>query len=196
MSWPGHFHFLAPIYDQVITHVEPERLKTLLQLPARVQLLDVGGGTGRVAQTLAAHVDQVIVLDESMGMLQEARDKGLPVVRAKAERLPFPEGTIARLLMVDSFHHLADQAGAVTEMMRVLTPDGRLVIQEPNIRHGVVKLVALAEKLALMRSHFCSLQKMWRMFEAAGGRVTLAHDEPSFWLVVEKATQCAGQIGT
>jgi len=186
MPWSGHFHFLAPIYDRVITRVQPEQLKTLLQLPAKVRLLDVGGGTGRVAQTLATDVRQVIVLDESPGMLQEARSKGLPAIRAQAERLPLPDDAIPRLLMVDTFHHLANQAGAVAEMMRVLTPNGRLVVQEPNIRRGAVKLVALAEKLALMRSRFFPPQEMGRLFEAAGGQVTLTDDGPNFWLVVEK----------
>jgi demethylmenaquinone methyltransferase/2-methoxy-6-polyprenyl-1,4-benzoquinol methylase len=185
MLWSGHFHFLAPIYDRVITHVQPERLKTLLQLPAEVTLLDIGGGTGRVAQTLAAHVGQVIVLDESLGMLREARSKGLPAVCAQAERLPLPDNAIPRLLMVDAFHHLTNHAGAVTEMMRIVSPQGRLVIEEPNIRRGWVKVVAMAEKLALMRSRFFSPEKMGQMFEAAGGQVTQVHDGTNFWLIVE-----------
>ncbi len=181
-----HFHFLAPIYDRVITTVRPKRLKTLLRPSAHDRLLDVGGGTGRVAQTLAEHVGQAIVLDESPGMLREARAKGLPALRAKAERLPFAAGTLPRILMVDAFHHLSDQEGVVAELIRVLAPGGRLVIEEPNIEHGAVKLVALAEKLALMRSHFHSPQKMQQMFEAAGALVTLTRDGSNFWLVVEK----------
>lgn len=186
MPWLDHFHLLAPIYDRVITTVQPERLRELLQLSVASQLLDVGGGTGRVAQTLAGYVGQVIVLDESLGMLRQARDKRLLVTRAQAERLPFPDDTIPRILMVDAFHHLADQTGVVTELMRILAPGGRLVIKEPNIELGAVKLVALAEKLTLMRSHFHSPSKMKRMFEAGNGQVTLIRDDPNFWLVVEK----------
>jgi demethylmenaquinone methyltransferase/2-methoxy-6-polyprenyl-1,4-benzoquinol methylase len=40
--------------------------------------------------------------------------------------------------------------------MRVLEPEGRSVIEEPDIRTFGVKLVALAEKILLMRSHFLS----------------------------------------
>ena len=187
MPWLDHFHFLAPIYDRVITTVRPEWLKALLQLPVEGQLLDVGGGTGRVAQMLAAHVGQVIVVDESRGMLQQARGKGLPVAYAQAEWLPFPDGAMPRILMVDAFHHLGDQARVATELMRVLAPGGRLVIEEPNIECGVVKLVALAERLALMRSRFRSPQEVQQMFEAVGGRARLTHSGPNFWLVVEKA---------
>ena len=186
MPWLDHFHFLAPIYDRVITAVQPEKLKALLQLPAEGPLLDVGGGTGRVAQTLARHTDHIVVLDESPGMLQQARDKGLSAVRARAERLPFPSGTVPRILMVDAFHHLSNQTQTIAEMLRVLAPNGRLVIEEPNIEHLGVKLVALAEKLTLMRSRFCSPAKMKHMFESAGARVQLIRDEPDLMLVVEK----------
>jgi ubiquinone/menaquinone biosynthesis C-methylase UbiE len=186
MPWLDHFHFLAPIYDRVITAVQPEKLKALLQMPAEGPLLDVGGGTGRVAQTLAPYTDHIVVLDESPGMLLQARDKGLSAVRARAERLPFPNGAVPRILMVDAFHHLSNQTKTIAEMMRVLAPNGRLVIEEPNIEHLGVKLVALAEKLALMRSHFRSPATMKHLFESAGARVQLIRDEPDLMLVAEK----------
>jgi hypothetical protein len=48
-----------------------------------------------------------------------------------------------------------------------------------------VRLIALAEKLILMRSHFHSPQAVQRMFEAAGGRVCLEREGGKFWAVVE-----------
>jgi len=36
--------------------------------------------------------------------------------------------------------------------LRVLAPGGRLVIEEPDVERTPVRLIALAEKLALMRS--------------------------------------------
>lgn len=188
MPWLDHFCLLAPIYDRVITTVQPERLRALLRLSTLPQgeLLDVGGGTGRVAQTLAGYVGRTIVLDESPGMLQQAKDKGLLTTCAQAERLPFPDNTIPHILMVDAFHHMTDQTQTVAELLRVLAPGGRLVIEEPNIEHRAVKLVALAERLALMRSRFQPPAKMKGIFETAGGQVTLTRDGSNFWLVVEK----------
>jgi ubiquinone/menaquinone biosynthesis C-methylase UbiE len=186
MPWLDHFHFLAPIYDRVITAVQPNKLRAGLQLPADGFLLDVGGGTGRVAQTLANHAGHIVVLDESPGMLQQARGKGLSAIRARAESLPLPNGAIPRILMVDTFHHLNDQRQTIAELLRVLAPNGRLVIEEPNIEHTAVKLVALAEKLTLMRSHFRSPAKMKRMLESAGARVRIIRDGSDLMLVAEK----------
>jgi len=180
------YNRLAPIYDRVIPAVQAERLKALLQLPVDGLLLDVGGGTGRVAQVLAGQASHIVVLDESLGMLRQAQEKGLPTACARSEQLPFPDRAIPRILMVDAFHHLSDQDHAAAELMRVLAPGGQMVIEEPNIERGAVKLVALAERLALMRSRFRSPQKMRRLFEAAGGQVTISRDGPNFWLAVEK----------
>ncbi|UCC62672.1 MAG: class I SAM-dependent methyltransferase [Anaerolineae bacterium] len=187
MPRPDHFGFLAPIYDRVIiTAIQAERLKALLQLPVDGPLLDVGGGTGRVAQVLADQASHIVVLDESLGMLRQAQEKRLPTACARSEQLPFPDGAIPRILMVDAFHHLGDQDHAVAELMRVLAPGGRMVIEESNIEHGAVKLVALAERLALMRSRFRTPREVQRLFQATGSQVGISRDGPSFWVVVEK----------
>ncbi len=128
-----HFRLVASIYDRVMAPPDPDRLRSLLGLPADGKLLDVGGGTGRVAQALRGLVDEVVVLDESAAMLEQARLKGLTAVQGQAEQLPFADGAYARILVVDAFHHLRDQRRAAAEFLRVLAPGGRIVVEEPNV---------------------------------------------------------------
>ncbi len=137
-----HFRFVAPVYDRLFASPQPDRLRGLLELPVAGWMLDVGGGTGRVAQALRGLADEVVVLDESAAMLQQARLKGLPAVRGQAESLPFADGAFARILVVDAFHHLQDQQQAAVELLRVLAPSGRLVIEEPNVERTSVRLLA------------------------------------------------------
>ena len=182
-----HFRFAAPIYDRVFASPQPDRLRSLLELPVAGRVLDVGGGTGRVAQALRGLADEVVVVDESAAMLQQACLKGLPAARGQAESLPFADGAFARILVVDAFHHLQDQQRAAAELLRVLAPSGRLVIEEPNVERASVRLLALAEKLALMRSHFHSPSAVQQIFEAAGASVRLVRQGASFWAVVERS---------
>jgi hypothetical protein len=48
-----------------------------------------------------------------------------------------------------------------------------------------VRIIALLERLILMRSRFYSPRDVQAMFEAAGGRVRLHREGPKFWAVVE-----------
>jgi len=72
--------------------------------------------------------------------------------------------------------------------MRTLAPEGRLVVQEPDIRHAVVKLTALGEKLLMMRSRFRPPEAVRQMFETSGGQVSVQREGATFWTVVEKST--------
>jgi len=181
-----HFRFVAPHYDRIFSYDGDDRLKEHLQLPRQGWLLDAGGGTGRIAQTLRDLTGEVVILDESEGMLRQARDKGLIAVRAEVEALPFRSGAFPRILTVDTFHHLRDQAAAAGELMRALATEGRIVVQEPDIRHGAVKLIALGEKVLLMRSHFQPPQAVQRMFESHDARVSVRQEGSHFWLIAEK----------
>ncbi len=177
-----HFDFLAPIYDRVIRFDRLEVTLEVLGLPAGGWLLDAGGGTGRVAAWLRPYVDGLVLADLSGRMLAQAQAKGLETLLAPTERLPFAEGTFARVLMVDALHHVIHQAATVSELWRVLQPGGRLVIEEPDIRTAGVKLVALAEKLALMRSHFLGPEVIAELLPAEA-RVEVVARAGTVWVV-------------
>lgn len=182
-----HFTLIAPFYDRVLGRLDASRLWELLRLPVAGRVLDVGGGTGRLAQHLRGRAGQVVVSDLAWGMLREARRKpGLALVRAAAERLPFPDAAFERVFIVDAFHHLHDHVAAARELRRVLAPGGRLVIEEPDIAAWPVKLVALAERLLLMRSRFFAPAALASLFAAPGFTVTIETDGRYIaWVVVD-----------
>ena len=188
-----HFGWLAPYYDQVFRPPDRARLFELLALPAPGRLLDVGGGTGRISQHLLDGAGQVIVLDESAGMLRQARDKGLAATQAHAERLPFANGAMDRVLVVDAVHHLASVPEALAEFCRILaTPDanghpsGRLVIEEPDIEVWRVKGIALGERLLGMRSRFYRAEELVRMMAACPVRIVIHRQNGNYWIVADR----------
>jgi len=183
----GHFDLIASFYDRIFGLPDVGPLQELLALPISGRLLDVGGGTGRVAQTLRDQVGQVIILDNSAGMVSQATRKGVTAVRGEVEALPFAEDSFSRILVVDAFHHFRNQARAAQELVRVLSSHGRLVVHEPNVKRWAVKTVALGERLLLMRSRFSGLEELVDLFERGGGKVIASQEEDHYlWLIIER----------
>ena len=181
-----HFDFLAPFYDNVIRLMRVEKLLEIAALPAPVTLLDAGGGTGRIAARIRPHVARLVIADLSKGMLAQAKQKDLTAACARSESLPFADNTFERVLMVDALHHVHDQKSTVRELFRVLKPDGRLVIEEPDIRSFSVKWIALLEKLTLMRSHFLNREKMIALFTGMSTEVQSYAQDHTVWVALTK----------
>jgi SAM-dependent methyltransferase len=152
---PPHFNWLASVYDRVVLPPDPARLRHRLRLPAAGSLLEAGGGTGRAVEGLRPLVGRLVICDLSAPMLRQARAKSdSRLVQSPAERLPFADASFERVLVVDALHHFQDQRAAVGELWRVLKPGGRLVVEKMDVTRLPGRLIALAERLALMGSRF------------------------------------------
>jgi ubiquinone/menaquinone biosynthesis C-methylase UbiE len=182
-----HFGILAPFYERFIPPTVPEKLLALVNLPADGIVLDAGGGTGRVAQFLCDKASQVIVADLSLEMLKEAQKKeGLHAICSYTENSPFADNCFDGIIMVDAFHHVANQRKTANDLWQILKPGGRIVIEEPDVRSFRVKLIALAEKLALMRSHFLAPPQIADLFHFPSSRVQINTEGTNAWIIVEK----------
>lgn len=101
------------------------------------RVLDIGTGTGIVARRATAHVapgGTIIGLDPSPGMLEVARAMGeregvtIEWQDGRAEAMPFPDGCFDLALSQYAMMFFADRAAALSEIRRVLVPDGRVAI--------------------------------------------------------------------
>jgi ubiquinone/menaquinone biosynthesis C-methylase UbiE len=182
-----HFSFLAPFYDHVIHLESVEKIIASADLPTSGMLLDVGGGTGRVSEALQGMASSRVIADLSLGMLRQASAKdGLRTVCSHSEKLPFADETFERIIMVDALHHVCDQEETAQELWRVLKSGGRIVLEEPDIRIFSIKMVALFEKLALMRSHFLPPSKIKDLFHSPNARSHIEQDGHNARVIVQK----------
>jgi ubiquinone/menaquinone biosynthesis C-methylase UbiE len=187
MAHFNHFDFLAPIYDRFIKPKDPVKLRALLDIPDSSNLLDVGGGTGRISFMLRDSVKRIVIADSSIGMLTQAMNKNcFLIVCLNSEGLPFKAGSFERVIMVDALHHVYDYKATANELWRVVKPGGRIVIEEPNIHKMPVKITAIVEKLTLMRSHFVSPLEISNSFSYPNANTFIEREGFTAWVVVDK----------
>ena len=87
------FDCIAPIYDKfawIVNQKHSELLK-LGQFKKNDKVLDLGGGTGRIAKLLKPFAGEVIVLDPSLEMLKQCRDPAIKCQLGTAEAISYPE---------------------------------------------------------------------------------------------------------
>jgi ubiquinone/menaquinone biosynthesis C-methylase UbiE len=130
------FDQVAPNYDSWAGGLHGRVAARLVELvaPKRGQhALDVGTGTGLVADLVAAKVKPgtVIGIDLSERMLSVARSRkaaNAQFVGMAAERLVFRPMTFDLVTMGEALVYLADPAAALEEAHRVLRPKGRIAV--------------------------------------------------------------------
>ena len=133
----------ASYYATSAAHTDSQVLGEVLRLaaPQRDWLgIDVGTGTGHTALALAPHVSVMVGVDFTPQMLAEATtlalEQDIHNVRwhlADAHALPYAAASFELLTCRRAAHHFAHIRRALSEMRRVLLPDGRLVIDDRSV---------------------------------------------------------------
>ena len=98
------------------------------------RVLDVACGTGAVATELRRYFGCVVVgVDQSPEMLAVARsrvDKGVELIEARAEALPFDDATFDGLTFTYLLRYVDDPRATMSELARVVRPGGRIAMLE------------------------------------------------------------------
>jgi demethylmenaquinone methyltransferase / 2-methoxy-6-polyprenyl-1,4-benzoquinol methylase len=105
------------------------KLISLVRAEPDAVVLDVATGTGLVARALHVRYGcEVVGLDRSADMLGAAAalDGHIPLVRARAESLPFPDESFDHLTFTYLLRYVDDPAATIRELARVVRPGGRM----------------------------------------------------------------------
>jgi ubiquinone/menaquinone biosynthesis C-methylase UbiE len=141
----SHFDSIATVYDQslpphVVEHYLRKRTAFVLAHCPRGDGLDVGCGTGLLAERLASAGYDMVGVDPSEGMLEILRAR-TPLVRpvhASGTSLPFDDDSFHLVMTVAVMHHIADSDAVrhtLAEMIRVVKPTGRILVWDHNPRN-------------------------------------------------------------
>jgi len=134
------------------------------------RVLDIGTGTGRIAQLFAERAEHVIALDKSPAMLRVARARlqhlgsdRVEMVQGDFANLPFATASIDTVLFHQVLHFAHDPGDALSEAARVTRTGGRVAI----VDFAAHQREDLRERHAHARLGFTDAQ-MAAMLERAG----------------------------
>ncbi|HVS76191.1 MAG TPA: class I SAM-dependent methyltransferase [Steroidobacteraceae bacterium] len=160
-----------------------ERAKILVAgIPRAARALDIGCGAGHLSFALAPHVGHVTAVDPSPAMLAEvaktAAARGLSQIETRqgnAESLPFADSSVQLVCTRYSTHHWTRLEDALRESVRVLVPDGHVLVidtlgHEDPLVDTFMQSIELLRDPSHVRNRSC---REWRFLLQSSGLVEL-----------------------
>jgi ubiquinone/menaquinone biosynthesis C-methylase UbiE len=138
----------APNYDFLLTTIfyqaVHKRMLEFVTLPDAPQVLDLGCGTGRLLNRLAAQLPQLqgTGLDFSAVMLEQAQKRlnyphRLQFLQGNVENLPLTDCSFDAVFNSISFLHYPRPDRVLAEVYRVLKPSGRFYLADYTVRDDI-----------------------------------------------------------
>lgn len=176
MKTLNNFDKIAKNYDQtipahILEHYLTKRLKLIKDyFPINYKMLDLGCGTGKLAEKLINLGYKVVGIDQSEGMLEIAKKRGIEIYSANSENLPFLDEEFDGVYSIAVFHHLYTKekvAKTISEMIRVTKSGGIILIWDHNLLNpywpiimkkvpqdsGEERIVPISELLSNLKLH-------------------------------------------
>lgn len=166
-----------PIYKWRRPVYQAAMLSALAEVwdPATRRLLDIGGGTGVIAQ--AVHdlfgVDKIVSIDVEDRFLQDLQ---IETATYDGRRLPFPDGAFDAVMFNNVLHHVevADRPALIRECRRV-APHGALYIKDhlarsplDHLRLGALDFIGNVPFHGMVKARYLEA-KDWEALAAEGG---------------------------
>ncbi len=152
------------------------KIKSLSGINESALILDVGGGTGLIAEFFVDGCKKVTVLDPSEKMLSKVKSEKIVKIVGDCQKIPFEDETFDLVYCVDAMHHFTNGLKKeeynttteknIKEMLRVLKNDGSLIVVEFDIERFWGKIFVFLEN-SVMRwgSRFFSRTELKNLFE-------------------------------
>ncbi|MGH3957486.1 class I SAM-dependent methyltransferase [Mycobacterium sp.] len=172
--------FAAPVYDLPFLQrwvYRPAHDEVIAQLRARQsrRVADVACGTGILADRIERELrpGEIYGVDMSEGMLGAARARSTRVqwMRGPAEQLPFPDEALDAVVTTSAFHFF-DQASALRDFHRVLSPGGLVAVAALSARQPLLQGPSDSR---WKPAHHAAPPEVRALFENAGFDVSEQH---------------------
>jgi SAM-dependent methyltransferase len=173
-----------PLHYRLLRRFEVTRADTADRLIGSGRcVLDVGCGSGELSRRLAARFSEVCATDVSAAVIAAARSTPAPPnVRFEAldsnARFPFADGAFDTVVALSTLQYIFDPEAFLAEAHRVLSKNGRLLVEVPNMAYLPQRLRLLAGRPIRTsywtkgidggNLHYFTVDSLRRLMSAAG----------------------------
>lgn len=189
------YNRLANIYDSRWDNYLSKSLSFLVEwaeISSEAAILDVACGTGEFAKLLLAKNPQqpITGIDISESMLEIAKDKlqaysNVNLHNTSVTSLPFADESFDIVICASAFHYFESPQLALSQMKRVLKPQGKLIILDWCRDYFLLKIVDTWLKLTDSAHQQCYTQaELNRMLSTANFNV-IKQDKIRFGIIWE-----------
>lgn len=155
-------HILPRLIHAGMRHAELTPLRSSLVEEASGRVLEVGIGSGLNIPFYRRDVIQVIGIDPSRPLLKRAKTTAawsrcpVRLLEGRSEKLPLASGSIDHVVMTWTLCSVADPLGTLSEIRRVLRPEGALLFiehgkapdNEPSVQRRQERITPLWRRIA------------------------------------------------
>lgn len=138
-------------------------IKKYFLIASKDRLLDIGCGTGEFSVFFSSEGYTGVDINPANIRYASSHYKRKFLV-ADGKKLPFPDNSFSKVLVVGVFHHLSDidSQKVINEIKRVLKPDGKfLVMEDTESDNCITTLMHRLDQGKFIRSKL----EWWKMFE-------------------------------
>lgn len=158
-------------FDRVFNHYDNfirlfnlnkmDEIKDVLDLCGNEVIVDMGGGTGKLAKYLSEDCNIIYVLDESEGMLSNVNEneKVVPML-GDALDTSFDSNSIDIVIVSDMLHHIKNQEKLIEEICRILKKSGKILIMEFEKKHIKTQILKIFEYILFGKLYFLSSEEV------------------------------------
>ncbi len=182
------FSNYAFIYDTFMHMFQLDGDHTILSfIPSkRSRILDIGGGTGKIADQLVKRGHQVTILDPCKRMTDIAKKRNSKI-RIIGRAMPFYYSKTYQIILIrDCLHHIKETKKVLEDAIRMLEPGGRIIIADFNPNTFEAKLIYLFERCCLEKVYPISKQQVAQCLRLRGLSVNCVRISKRDYVVVGK----------
>ena len=128
------------VYENQSEKIALKKLLELIPNKKKKNLIDIGGGFGRLATEYTPLFKRCLLIEPSIKLIKQAEEFGkdfpnLEVKKSFVEKIKADDKSFDVALLIRVVHHLKDLSAVFKEVDRILKPQGFLILEFANKSH-------------------------------------------------------------